>query len=567
MTARKKPLKSMQPPVISTTENWPQPVVPVLRWRQDQLKRMRKETDFRKGALAYYRANPVPFILDWCDTYDPRNAGSSERLTRMPFLMFKRQCEFIEYLEALRTHQEGGLVEKCRDVGATWAACSYSAWLWRFHPGSSIGWGSRKESLVDKLGDPDSIFEKLRMTIKGWPKVFWPRGFSVNDHMHFMRIVNPENDSTITGEAGDNIGRGGRKTMYFKDESAHYERPEKIEAALADNTNVQVDISSVNGIGNVFHRRREGGREWARGEPMEKGKTQVFIFDWRDHPAKTQEWYDQRKRKAEDEGLSHVFAQEVDRDYAAAVEGIIIQPEWIDAAVDAHIKLDISVRGKRVSALDVADTGGDANAQVFRRGILLEEADQWGDRDTGSTTRRALMGCRKRDCDNLQYDSIGVGAGVRAEANRLLDDPAYKLHPVKVEFIPWNGGAAVLEPDGYVVPGDKESAKNADTYANLKAQAWWRLRWRFYRTWKAVTDPAYRVSADELISLSSRIKRLQTLKKELAQPTSSPNGAMKLVVDKTPEGSKSPNLGDATVMAFNPVQPKRKTRRRTVVMG
>ena len=51
-----------------------------------------------------------------------------------------------------------------------------------------------------------------------------------------MRIVNPQTGASITGESGDNIGRGGRKLCYFKDESAWYERPEKIEAALADNT-------------------------------------------------------------------------------------------------------------------------------------------------------------------------------------------------------------------------------------------------------------------------------------------------------------------------------------------
>jgi hypothetical protein len=52
-------------------------------------------------------------------------------------------------------------------------------------------------------------------------------------------------------EAGDNIGRGGRTLVYFKDESAHYEHPDLIEAALGDNTNVQIDISSVNGLGKL----------------------------------------------------------------------------------------------------------------------------------------------------------------------------------------------------------------------------------------------------------------------------------------------------------------------------
>ena len=179
---------------------------------------------------------------------------------RMPLCLFPRQEDLVLFLHAMLKGQENGLIEKARDMGATWVSCAFSVWLWIYWPGASVGWGSRKEQLVDKIGDPDSIFEKMRMIIQCLPPLFLPAGFRVNDHMTYMKIINPENGATITGEAGDNIGRGGRKLIYFKDESAHYERPEKIEAALADNTRTQIDISSVNGLGNVFHRRRENGK-------------------------------------------------------------------------------------------------------------------------------------------------------------------------------------------------------------------------------------------------------------------------------------------------------------------
>jgi hypothetical protein len=35
-----------------------------------------------------------------------------------------------------------------------------------------------------------------------------------------------------------------------------------------------------------------------------------------------------------------VLAQEVDIDYAASVEGVLIPSAWVQAAVDAHIKLE-----------------------------------------------------------------------------------------------------------------------------------------------------------------------------------------------------------------------------------
>ena len=559
----------MPSPAISTKANWPQPLVPVYVWRQKRLKEMRASKYVRDGAKLFYSRNPATFILDWCDTYDPRNVGTG-RPTRMPFLMFEKQVELVEFLEYCTANKRSGLIEKARDMGATWVSVAYSVWLWLFQPGASIGWGSRKEQLVDKLGEPDSIFEKLRMCIMGLPRIFWPKGFSPDKHMHFMRIVNPENGSTITGEAGDNIGRGGRKTIYFKDESAHYERPELIEAALGDNTNVQIDISSVNGLGNVYHRRREAGMEWRPGVEVEANRTAVFIMDWSDHPAKDQQWYDDRKQKAESEGLLHKFKQEVDRDYAASVEGVVIPADWVTAAIDAHVKLGLNPTGGRVAALDVADGGGDTNALFIREGILGLFCDQWGAPDTGVTTRKAITICRALDTPQLEYDSIGVGAGVKSEANRLLSDPAYDRHPVKVKLYPWNAGAGVHKPDSHVGKldngkDDKSTATNREMFANFKAQAWWALRMRFYLTYRAVqaaeTGERFDYDPDEIISLPSNMANLQTLRKELSQATMSQNGAMKTVVDKAPEGTKSPNLADSCVMCYFPSPKKRAAQR------
>jgi phage terminase large subunit len=42
-----------------------------------------------------------------------------------------------------------------------------------------------------------------------------------------MKIENPELGGMIVGEAGDNIGRGNRTSIYFKDESAYYPTPKR----------------------------------------------------------------------------------------------------------------------------------------------------------------------------------------------------------------------------------------------------------------------------------------------------------------------------------------------------
>ena len=534
---------------VSKEPGWPPNYTEKFAWRQLQLRRMRKNPHLMTGSKEYYRTRPQEFISHWCDTYDPRNAGSGMP-ARMPFCLFKKQNELVEFLLTMLQSQEDGLIEKSRDMGATWVACAFSVWLWLYWDGSSVGWGSRKEQLVAKIGDPDSIFEKIRMIINYLPKDFLPKGFNPKEHMSYMRIVNPENKSTITGEAGDNIGRGGRKLIYFKDESAHYERPEKIEASLADNTRVQIDFSSVNGLGNVFHRKREAGKEWESGQEAHKGVTNIFVMDWSDHPYKTQEWYDRRRAKAENDGLLHIFAQEVERSYDASVEGIIIPAEWVKSAIDAHIHLGFGAEGMWGAGLDVADEGLDKNAIAIRKGSVLTYIEDWGGKDTGATARKAIGLCEDKAPIEVQYDCIGVGAGVKSEYNRVRDEGILKSN---IKFIPWDAGASPKDKDKHMIPGDKQSPLNGDFYANLKAQGWWELRRRFERTHKAITE-LIQYDPDELISLSSDMPQLKTLQKELSQPTAGKSSRLKLLVEKQPEGTRSPNLADAVMMAFWPVK-------------
>jgi phage terminase large subunit len=537
--------------MLVRTDSWPPDYQRVVAERAARAFAMRTRPGAVQGAMVYYADKPTEWIEHWVDTFDPRNAGTTKP-TRMPFVLFQRQREFIEFLHTCSKAETHGLIEKSRDMGATWLCCAYSVWSFLFVPGANIGWGSRKAASVDQIGNMNSIFEKMRYILRSIPREFWPPGFT-EEHISHMRIHAP-NGNSITGESGDDVGRGGRTQIYFKDESAHYEHPEMIEASLGDNTRVQIDISSVNGLGNVFHRKRESGVDWCGGDVV-RGRTNVFVMDWRDHPDKTSDWYEERRSKASEEGLLHIFAQEVDRNYAASVEGVVIPAEWVKSAVDAHLALKWkeAENDPCYAGLDVADGGGDRNALAIREASVLRNVEQWGERDTGVTTRRALDGvlpyARKRRRVHLQYDSVGVGAGVKSEGNRLKDESVF---PQYVSLVSWNAGAAVLYPDKRVIAEDGESVLNKDFYRNLKAQAWWQLRLRFERTHRAVTE-GVTYDRDELISLPSNLPLLRTLEKELSQPTMVRDSRMRLVIDKQPEGTRSPNLADAVVMAYWPV--------------
>jgi phage terminase large subunit len=520
------------------------------------------------GMMAYYSqpAHWSEFIMDWLDTFDPRRKS----IKWMPFVLFQRQNEFLQFLNECYLDEENGLIEKCRDFGLTWLCVAWSVCAWLFVPSVAVGWGSRKQELVDSKGDLSSIFEKIRVLIRRLPPEFLPSRFDERFHSNRMRLINPNSGATIIGEIGEGIGRGGRSSIVFKDESAHYENPEVIESSLGDNTNVQIDISSVNGIGNVFYNKRHSAEseEWYPGKHIEHGKTRIFVADWRDHPNKTQEWYDTRKRRWIADGLQAQFAQEVDRDYAASVEGVIIPLEWIVAATDAHVKLSHwrDKNGKLIdwimggwgAGFDVADSvDGDKNGLAVRKGIILTRGEDWGDRDVGVSTRRVITDLQEyrsnREALLCQYDSVGMGSGVKAEFNRLVYTDKI-IKPDTVVMVPWNAGGQVIDPNYTLIPDDDESPMNGDTFGNMKAQAWWSIKMRFFRTFQAVTQNI-RHNPDELISLDGNIPAIRQIQQELAQPIMVKDSRLRQIVDKKPKGSRSPNIADAIVMAYFPLDP------------
>jgi phage terminase large subunit len=539
-----------------TTNTWPVDYGRVMAWRRKELKKYEDKQQLQ-AAKRWYRTRPIDFINHWCDTHDPRNIGKKDEQGHplpviLPLVMFKRQEELVVFIHQCMERDANGLIEKSRDMGATWTCISLSTHQWLFEPNNVIGWGSATADKLDKLSDPDTIFEKFRLQILGLPLCFRPPGLTRDKHLLLNRLINPENRSIITGEIGDKIGRGGRTKMYIVDEAAHLEHPDLVEGGLSENTRCRIDISSVSGLGTVFHRTRRGGKEWVPGGQLTRDRTNVFIMDWSHHPAKTRAWYVERQKLFESKGMGHVFAQEVDRDYAAAVQGTVIPRKWLESCVDAHLKIHMEEDGINVAGLDVADEGKDSNALVARKGWIINFADQWAERDTGKTTRRALALCKQRMPCELQYDSIGVGSGVKAEANRLKDDEVF---PRGLKMVPWNAGAKVVRGADRVVVGDLQSPTNKDFYHNLKAQGWWTLRLRVYLTHMAITE-GREVNGDDCISFDSkRIEATMLVKllEELSQATASPNTKMKMVIDKSPDGMASPNLGDACVICCFPV--------------
>lgn len=479
---------------------------------------------------AHYRDHPWQFITDWGCTVDPRNPEINMPAV-VPFVLFPRQVQWCEWVVSSWRGRVPGVTFKSRELGVTWLAVALACTLCLFHRSLTIGFGSRKLELVDKLGDPDSIFWKAREFLDCIPPEFkggWTRKDAPEKVIKF-----PATGSAMKGEGGDEIGRGGRASIYFVDESSKLERPELVDASLSQTTNCRMDIGTANGIGNPFYRK-------VIAYPPDR----VFRFNWRDDPRKSDEWYARQL-----EFLDPVtIAQEIDMDFAASVTGVVIPAAWVQSMINAHGKLKIEPTGARGGSLDVADEGIDNNAFAVSHGILLEYIEEWSGKgsDIFATTQRAFGFAEMFSLEAFDYDADGLGAGVRGDA-RVINDQREAAQRRQISVQPFRGSGEVLDKEKEDVKG----RKNEDFFKNRKAQNWWGLRLRAQATHRAVTlgqpyDPA------DIISISADIPppTLNKLTGELSQVTYEINNTGHIVIVKAPDGTRSPNLGDCVMMRF-----------------
>lgn len=517
--------------------------VTVFEWRLDALNKLRSDRERLPLLVDYYKEHPAQFIIDWGVTSDPRNVERGlPALT--PFLLFPRQEEWVYWLMDRWKNREPGITDKSRELGLSWLTICLSATLCLFHDGLNIGFGSRKEEYVDKKGDPKSLLWKGRQFISHLPPEF--RGeWKERKHSPYMRIEFPNTSSVITGESGDGIGRGARNSIYFVDESAWIPRAELIDASLSQTTNCRIDVSTPRGMNNSFARRRFGG------------KISVFTLHWRDDPRKDDEWY-QRTCGFIDDPV--VIAQEIDLDYSASMEGILIPSVWVQSAVDAHIKLGIKPTGIKKGGFDIADEGADKNALCGRHGILIEYLECWSGKgsDIYESVERVFRLADSHHYPIVDYDADGLGAGVRGDA-RSINRIRIGDKRNKITFNPFRGSGSVVNPEGnpFLSEGetkDREKGRtNEDFFANAKAQAWWALRRRFQMTYRAVVENLP-YNPEDIISIASTVTDYKKLIVELSQPTYSQNNNGKILVDKMPDGARSPNLADAVCIAFAPIR-------------
>lgn len=278
----------------------------------------------------------------------------------------------------------------------------------------------------------------------------------------------------------------------------------------------------------------------------------VIEINWRDNPF-FPEILNQQRLKNKSEWPSAKYDHIWEGKYGDIIEDPIIQPEWFDACIDAHLNPKISAalkaRGARLAAFDPSDTG-DAKGYAERIGNVFTEVcdKKSGDSDDGMiwATDKALQ----FGCDEFVWDYSGIGSGMLGSIRKSFAGKKVKLQA-------FNGGESPDDKDKPYISDDGKKKTVGDVFINKRAQRYWRLYELCYNTYRCIIKGDY-VDPDDMISFSSSIKDMQRLRSEICRIPRKRrgDGVIQIMTKKEMLTKKipSPNMADAVMMLiFSPV--------------
>lgn len=489
-------------------------------------------------------------------TYEPRPPNKG----MLPFIPFDYQADAAHWLFEVESAREEGVIEKARDMGATWLMVAWFTWSWLFEPEFAGLFCSRKVSLVDSKGDPSSIMHKARMLIRVMPSWMAPAGYDESRHGLRLRILNPANGSLLIGEGGNQIGRGGRATRVLVDEAAFTQKPDSVEASLSETAEVKFWLSTPNNPGDWFANKRftEGQRvlslRW-RQDPR-KNLWQAINVDGEvvatghgDSPDPASlgarriiyPWYEKAKQRFTDPAK---MAREVDIDYSASSDSLVFPFAWVNAAIN----LDLGDMGEIVECgADLAGGGADHDIWTMRRGAAIV-AQKRIQRPTPTQTARAFLGATETvKAKVLHYDAGGGwGGALVGEYDR--DSNGGKVYPFQLHAV--NGGGKCSRRRF----GDRPAK---ELFTNLRAELYWTVRERFRKAyelwlWRQGDPAGIPHEADECISIPADNELVGQLSSVKFIEVPSGKKQLESKESMREQGIKSPDKADSLVLAFAP---------------
>ncbi|MCP3940548.1 MAG: PBSX family phage terminase large subunit [Desulfobacteraceae bacterium] len=278
----------------------------------------------------------------------------------------------------------------------------------------------------------------------------------------------------------------------------------------------------------------------------------IIVINHSDNP-----WFPavlEQERKHDFETLDRALYDHVwEGKYNDSIENSIIKTEWFDACIDAHKKLGFKPRGAKIASHDPSDLGPDDKGFALRHGSVFTEvtSQAFGDVNEGCDWATDLA--IEHRADEFVWDCDGLGLSLKRQVKDSLKGKHCNYQMFKGSWGVENPDEIYEDPEKLVTEETKRETNN-ETFKNRRAQYYWMLRDRIYRTYLAVIKGQY-IDPDTMISFSSNIKDLQQLRSEICRIPRKPNGNGLIQIMTKLEMKRllkieSPNLADAVMMSL-----------------
>ena len=255
------------------------------RFRLQVLKKCEEDPEFRRGIMAICAKD----IVFWIDTFvwqsNPLKTGEEAHLAVGPFICWDFQedallnrptvdyplrCGILWCFESKRT----AVIQKSRDMGASWLFLMFQVWLCLFHKHSESLNISRNADYVDSKAT-SSLFWKIRYMNRWFPE--WMTG-PVDDTK--MLIHYPKTEAYIAGEPSTGAaGVGGRAGTAFIDEFSRIKEDAAVRSGTASTASARFFNGTHQGTGTEFYKLTQ-----------QPEIVQIFMH-WTQHPDKNKGLY------------------------------------------------------------------------------------------------------------------------------------------------------------------------------------------------------------------------------------------------------------------------------------
>ena len=254
-----------------------------IEWRINLLQRAENDEVLQDDLMAACKESMLFWINAFAWTYHQFdvdiNTGKriDAKQPHRPFITWEIQDELFNEFETCLKIASDILIDKARDMGASWACVDFIHWLWLFRPDSQLLELSRTEDYVDKAGNMKALFQKhdyINDWLSDW--MLPPSCHYREKNRTKMHLENKLNGSVIDGESTtEHAASGDRRLVTLLDEFAKVDNGALMRSATRDASYIRIVNSTPAGPGTEYSR-------WKN----DKTKIKIFILPFYEHPEK-----------------------------------------------------------------------------------------------------------------------------------------------------------------------------------------------------------------------------------------------------------------------------------------